>query len=178
MIYKITKFEVIIILLLFIITPMILICFYNIKYSNLNNYNLVSKIYSIIFLIVLSFQILFKRDYLPAIFNCHQKRDRAFGIILRFTGICNRCFGILLGIILCPIITIIKYDYYYLLLLMLPLIIDGTLQYKSNYMSNNFKRIITGILFGFGFICLITITNVIFFDIAFLIVNLFYNLIS
>ena len=36
------------------------------------------------------------------------------------------------------------------LALMLPLMIDGIIQEKTTYESTNLKRVITGILYGFG----------------------------
>ena len=40
-------------------------------------------------------------------------------------------------------------------LLMLPLIIDGTIQQKTRYESNNTRRCLTGILYGYAMIVLI-----------------------
>lgn len=34
---------------------------------------------------------------------------------------------------------------------MIPLIVDGTVQYFTSYESNNIKRFISGILYGFSF---------------------------
>lgn len=38
---------------------------------------------------------------------------------------------------------------------MIPLIIDGLIQFKTEYESNNQKRFVTGLLFGYGFINLL-----------------------
>ena len=38
---------------------------------------------------------------------------------------------------------------------MLPLTADGLIQYKTAYRSTNPRRLITGILFGFGFFSLL-----------------------
>ena len=40
------------------------------------------------------------------------------------------------------------------LLLMVPLVLDGTIQKLTSYESGNIRRLITGILFGIAFICL------------------------
>ncbi len=40
------------------------------------------------------------------------------------------------------------------LLLMVPLIVDGTVQKLTSYESGNIRRLITGILFGMALICL------------------------
>ena len=55
-----------------------------------------------------------------------------------------------------PFITIINFNYLYLLLGLIPLIADGSFQQFTKYKSNNLKRIITGILFGFGMIVFIS----------------------
>lgn len=39
-----------------------------------------------------------------------------------------------------------------LLLLMAPLIVDGTIQRKTRYESTNFRRCVTGLLFGYAMI--------------------------
>ncbi|MBR1735701.1 MAG: DUF2085 domain-containing protein, partial [Firmicutes bacterium] len=43
----------------------------------------------------------------------------------------------------------------YCFLMLLPLIIDGTVQKATSYESTNIKRLITGILCGMGFIFLL-----------------------
>lgn len=52
------------------------------------------------------------------------------------------------------------------ILLMVPLIIDGFLQLLTQYKSNNIKRLVTGILFGYGFfnIFIKSITFVLYLD--------------
>lgn len=35
---------------------------------------------------------------------------------------------------------------------MLPMFLDGTIQYTTKYESNNFKRLLSGLLSGIGFI--------------------------
>lgn len=46
------------------------------------------------------------------------------------------------------------------LLLMLPLIIDGFTQSLTSYESNNGKRLLTGILFGFALAVLVLMSTV------------------
>ena len=43
--------------------------------------------------------------------------------------------------------------------MLIPMVLDGLIQYKTLYKSNNIKRIITGFLFGIGFVY--TIHNII-----------------
>lgn len=64
--------------------------------------------------------------------------------------LCYRCTGVVLGIIfslyyLSKHETKVKY-----LLFIIPMIIDGVLQLLTPYTSNNYLRLITGILFGIG----------------------------
>lgn len=40
---------------------------------------------------------------------------------------------------------------------MLPLIVDGTVQMFTKYESNNFRRVVTGFLFGYGLFMLFAV---------------------
>lgn len=89
---------------------------------------------------------LFKKPYLSLLFGCHQKVDRSFVFFGKPFVLCSRCTGIYVGIFLSLIFTP---DFkWWFLLFGLPLIIDGLIQYKSNYHSNNIKRFITGVMFA------------------------------
>ena len=44
------------------------------------------------------------------------------------------------------------------------MIIDGVIQAITPYVSNNTKRFITGILFGYGFIMLFVVTSIMAFQ--------------
>ncbi|MCR1952211.1 DUF2085 domain-containing protein [Clostridium sp. DSM 100503] len=103
--------------------------------------------------------------YLPIIFGCHCRADRSFYFKHRKFPICARCTGELLGIIL----SIFLYKIYSLEILVniffiLPMLIDGFFQLLTKYESNNIKRVIIGILFGYGFFNLFL--NSIFFTIS------------
>lgn len=85
--------------------------------------------------------------------GCHQLPDRSFFYKDYQFPVCSRCTGIIIG------------ELFYLLffkftskikkrmscLLVIPLIIDGTIQYLTDYNSNNRRRFITGFLYGNGF---------------------------
>ncbi|MCK9493144.1 MAG: DUF2085 domain-containing protein, partial [Acholeplasmataceae bacterium] len=60
-----------------------------------------------------------------------------------------------LGIIITPLISILPFNKLYVLIGLVPLIIDGSLQKYRNYESNHTKRLITGLLFGPGMVLLI-----------------------
>ena len=43
-------------------------------------------------------------------------------------------------------------NWFYIIILSLPLILDGFIQLLTTYESNNLKRVITGFLFGIAFV--------------------------
>lgn len=89
--------------------------------------------------------------------GCHQLPERSYFIKGYQLPVCARCEGMILGelfsIIL--IITGIRITLPICVSMLTPLIIDGSIQYKTSYNSNNLKRIFTGIFFGVGFIYII-----------------------
>ncbi len=98
---------------------------------------------------------IFMYRWLPLVFGCHCKIDRTYHIKSQPLPICARCTGELLGILLsCVISSFYIPNFWILLLCMLPMIIDGFLQLLTNYESTNFKRIITGFIFGYAFMTL------------------------
>lgn len=153
--------EVFLILIVFSFLPMHFILMAYLKndfsYSNVNFVNIVSITLTTQLLIITIIQIIFKRQYLTIIFGCHNKEERSTKLFINYLNLCSRCTGILIGMLLTVIITIYSFNYYYLMLCVIPLIIDGTLQLYTKYKSNNLKRIITGILFGVGLVVLLSI---------------------
>ncbi|MGL5021560.1 MAG: DUF2085 domain-containing protein [Mycoplasmatales bacterium] len=95
--------------------------------------------------------IKFIYKYLPIICGCHGKTSRSFIYNSRKFPVCARCTGILIGL---PIGFIVSFFYlpnnFMIFLLILPLIIDGFLQLLTSYESNNIRRLITGVLFGYS----------------------------
>lgn len=89
--------------------------------------------------------------------GCHQIYERSFSLCNYQFPICARCTGILCGYILAIISLIIriKVELYICVIMILPLILDGSLQYFVKVMSNNIRRFITGILFGFAIVQII-----------------------
>ena len=89
--------------------------------------------------------------WLPIIMGCHQRPERSFWYKGKPFPICARCTGILIGFVsafLCVWFVDLKIKW--CVLMLLPMIIDGGIQQRSSYESNNLKRVITGTLFGFG----------------------------
>lgn len=94
--------------------------------------------------------------------SCHQKRERSFFVKGYQFPVCARCTGLYIGYFLGIFNLILSINIYYLFSLTIPFVLDTTLQYGFNIMSNNFRRIISGILFGF-FLTAILIDILIFF---------------
>ena len=83
--------------------------------------------------------------------GCHQIPERSFFIKGHQFPICARCTGVVLGQFIALItIWFLPVQFYLALLLLLPLLIDWSLQYFFKIKSNNCRRFITGVLCGFG----------------------------
>ena len=87
---------------------------------------------------------------------CHRMPSRTLWISEIPMGLCSRCSGIYLSLLA---ILALSFPYKELfqkkyikvaLVLLLPLILDGTFQLLGFYLSNNTIRLITGLLFGFS----------------------------
>ena len=84
--------------------------------------------------------------------GCHQMPDRSFSYKGYQFPVCARCTGVIIGELV-SIITILfamKISWVYAVAMIVPLVIDGGLQYINVWKSNNLRRIITGIFAGFG----------------------------
>lgn len=93
--------------------------------------------------------------WLPRFFGCHCRADRSF--FYTWNGrrhkapICARCTGELAGIFIGIVWCLFSMpDWRVCALLMVPLVIDGFTQLLTRYESTNFRRVVTGIAFGFG----------------------------
>lgn len=86
------------------------------------------------------------------VFRCHQLPERSFHWHGYQFPICARCTGIFLGFILLgPVITIFTFGNMYVSLnLFFLMICDGSLQYFKILESNNIRRLITGLGFGYA----------------------------
>ena len=83
--------------------------------------------------------------------SCHQLPERSFFIKGYQFPLCARCSGIAIGHICAFLIAPFRDFKFIIGILMIPLIADGLLQYLTSYESNNKKRLISGILYGFSF---------------------------
>lgn len=98
--------------------------------------------------------------WLPIVFGCHCMDSRSFHFKGRKFPICARCTGELVGIIF----AIFTYWHFHpnwivALCMLLPLCIDGFTQSLTKYESNNFKRVVTGAVFGYGLAVLFFISS-------------------
>lgn len=89
--------------------------------------------------------------------GCHQIPERSFFINGYQFPVCSRCTGIIVGYIVSFLYSICfkELNFVFATALIAPMAIDGSFQFFTNYLSNNTKRFITGILAGFGFIQMI-----------------------
>ena len=86
--------------------------------------------------------------------GCHQRPERSFFVCGYQFPICARCTGVLIGYLCSLLLLLVGCLIHPLicLLLLAPLIVDGGIQLLFNILSNNTRRVITGIVFGIGFI--------------------------
>lgn len=83
---------------------------------------------------------------------CHHHPDRSFYFYGIGNYLCARCLGILVGG-LTSILVIIEKVFpqpLILIIFLIPLIFDGTIQAFTNYESTNIRRLVTGLLFGYA----------------------------
>ena len=83
--------------------------------------------------------------------GCHQRADRSFSVGYYQFPVCARCTGILISTVIAYITFINRrVSVSKCVCMMMPLAIDGMLQYLEICESNNKRRFITGLLWGFG----------------------------
>lgn len=109
---------------------------------------------SLILIILLAMYYLFGKLYIAIFFGCHQKVERSLVLFKKPYVLCARCTGILVGMFGTFFISLFDFNYFWLLLFTIPLIIDGVVQKRTKYLSNNSKRFITGLLAGPSFVLL------------------------
>lgn len=105
--------------------------------------------------------------WLPIIFGCHCIDSRSFWLKDKKFPICARCTGELAGIFISAFTYwIIHPSVLFAVILMLPMIADGFVQLLTKYESNNSKRFITGILFGYALTTLFIVSSVYVYDLG------------
>jgi uncharacterized membrane protein len=84
---------------------------------------------------------------------CHRRPDRSFFIYGKQFPLCARCTAIYASYIVLPFFAFFTVTHYFLvfgLLLQLPMLLDGGTQLLRWRESNNYLRVITGLLSGIG----------------------------
>lgn len=103
--------------------------------------------------------------WLPIFFGCHCRDDRSFHYKGERFPICARCTGELVGIIFSIFSCIFfKLSPLLIVVFMLPMIIDGSVQMLTSYESNNIKRFVTGFLFGYALFMFLAVSTVATFN--------------
>lgn len=84
--------------------------------------------------------------------GCHQRADRSFFFKGYQFPVCARCTGVMIGECVGIILLIcgLRIPLTASLLSVLPLVIDGGIQYLKWLESNNLRRVVTGLVAGFG----------------------------
>lgn len=92
--------------------------------------------------------------------GCHGIPERCLVVRGKRMAICARCFGANIGHCLAVFCLIIQKlpPWYLAILLLVPLFIDWSLQEFAGIMSNHRRRLITGIVGGFGLASLLWLT--------------------
>mgnify|MGYP002508724067 FL=1 len=89
--------------------------------------------------------------YLGARLGCHQIPERSFFVHGYQFPLCARCTGLMIGYIM-AIVTwyLVDIPSFCLIIICIPLVVDGATQYVHWRESNQVLRLITGILCGVG----------------------------
>lgn len=90
---------------------------------------------------------------------CHRKPHRSFFWKNKQFPVCARCTGIHLGYLTFPffLFSVFSLNIWLTILLVIPTYLDGIIQLKYNKESNNYRRLLTGIMAGLGTMSLISI---------------------
>ncbi|WP_245827620.1 DUF2085 domain-containing protein [Paenisporosarcina indica] len=88
---------------------------------------------------------------------CHRIPERSFFFRGKQFPICARCTGIMCGYLVAIIclLFVISFTFIVSILLLIPMVIDGTGQLYKKWESTNSRRFITGLLAGVGIILFI-----------------------
>ena len=91
--------------------------------------------------------------YLGRISGCHQMPDRSFFLRGKQFPVCARCTGAFIGYVIggC-IFPLLKVNGIICMALCLPMFLDWFVQRIGLLQSNNVRRLITGLMCGFGLI--------------------------
>ena len=82
--------------------------------------------------------------------GCHQMPERSFFVRGYHLPLCARCTGIVIGHVIGVVVSLFHPVSLWSLTGTLPLMADGMVQKYTSYESTNIRRLVTGILYGFG----------------------------
>jgi uncharacterized membrane protein len=94
-------------------------------------------------------------------FICHRIPERTFNFRGCYFPVCSRCTGLYIGVFLCLCylnLCFIDYTINLLIisvLMMIPTFLDGITQFIDFRQSNNFLRLLTGLIAGLGLVIFI-----------------------
>ncbi len=143
----VTKGEALILYGVLLIFPQVFMIL--LRQTSLNQDFVVSLSLALILFVATVLDALMHRNYLALFFGCHQRTERSLKILNKLLPLCARCTGIYVGIFIGLINQYFNwFPWYVSILLGVPLLIDGILQKKKKYTSNNFRRMVTGLLFA------------------------------
>ena len=88
---------------------------------------------------------------------CHQRAERSFALCGHKMGLCARCTGFFLGLALFGTVHLIfptrkSLSFTVMILLILPMAVDGTAQLLGFWNTSNIPRLFTGIAAAFGIV--------------------------
>lgn len=85
-------------------------------------------------------------------FGCHKIPERCFSFKGKPMPFCSRCLGCSIGHIFAFLLFLSDKlpSFLFAIVLIIPLAVDWSIQKFLGVISNNFRRLITGILGGFG----------------------------
>ena len=109
--------------------------------------------------------IRFIYKWLPIFCGCHRRPERSFFVNGHQMPVCARCEGELIGILAALIaVWFMRPPYWLMAVIMLPMIADGMIQSFTKYESTNRRRLITGLLFGFGITMILLMAGIAAFN--------------
>ena len=109
-------------------------------------------------------QIRFIYKWLPIFCGCHQRPERSFFVKGYQMPVCARCEGELIGILIAlAAVWFVRPSYWLMAAIMAPMIIDGIVQGLTKYESTNWRRLVTGMLFGFGITMIFLMLTILLF---------------
>lgn len=106
-------------------------------------------------------------QYFQFLFLCHRLPSRSFFYRGVQFPICARCTGICIGYVIGIILALFKVlPFFYALILIIPMIIDGSGQLFNKWLSTNYRRLVTGILGGIGIVFMFLYAALLFWNLT------------